>query len=381
MNSTTIRTCDLEHLLTQLEIQQAQKRDVVVNTASLRYEDGNLIIPGAADAVLTEDGVTVGDLKAGILDEAESQIGSRLDIPRRYVRKMRADSLVSGEPILDTTMNYWLAKDPGRALVRSFVDENGEGLCRAVLSDRFRIIDHLDTLSAVISGIARSATEPGSVTVESADLSDRSMTVRFVAPNISLLAPALLNGYRSPFTGAYGTDNPVVSAGFVLRNSETGGGAYTLVPRIRVKVCNNGLIIAKDAMREVHIGKKLDEGVIEWSDATRRKQIDLISSQASDAVATFLSAKWVERTIADLERQAGVAVTSPEQTITHVARTLLYSDDERSALMDHFIRGGLLTAGGVLHAVTSMAQVVDDPDRSWEIESDGLRAMALVSNI
>ena len=56
------------------------------------------------------------------------------------------------------------------------------------------------------------------------------MYVRVVCEQVRVLAPALLAGYRSPFTGAAGADNPVVFAGFVITNSETGCGAFSLVP-------------------------------------------------------------------------------------------------------------------------------------------------------
>ena len=62
-----------------------------------------------------------------------------------------------------------------------------------------------------------------------------------------MLAPALLAGYRTPFTGAAGADNPVVFAGFVITNSETGCGAFTLTPRLVVQVCRNGMTITRDA--------------------------------------------------------------------------------------------------------------------------------------
>ena len=53
------------------------------------------------------------------------------------------------------------------------------------------------------------------------------MYVRVVCEQVQALAPALLAGYRSPFTGAAGADNPVVFSGFVITNSETGCGAFS----------------------------------------------------------------------------------------------------------------------------------------------------------
>jgi hypothetical protein len=39
------------------------------------------------------------------------------------------------------------------------------------------------------------------------------MYVRVVCEEVAVLAPALLAGYRSPFTGVSGADNPVLLGG------------------------------------------------------------------------------------------------------------------------------------------------------------------------
>ena len=115
------------------------------------------------------------------------------------------------------------------------------------------------------------------------------MYVRVVCEQVRALAPALLAGYRSPFTGAAGADNPVVFSGFMLTNSETGCGAFTLVPRLVVQVCRNGMTITRDAMRAVHLGERLDEGIVTWSGNTRDKTLALITAKTTDAVGTFLN--------------------------------------------------------------------------------------------
>ena len=56
---------------------------------------------------------------------------------------------------------------------------------------------------------------------------------------------ALLAGYRSPFTGASGADNPVVFAGFVITNGETECGAFSPTPQLVVQVCRNGMTITR----------------------------------------------------------------------------------------------------------------------------------------
>src|SRR6266702_4316965 len=84
---------------------------------------------------------------------------------------------------------------------------------RAFLSDGYKIIDNLDVLLAALDGVRQSGF-PGRVA--GCDLTERRMYVRVVCEQVAVLAPLLLAGYRSPFTGAAGADNPVVFAGFVI---------------------------------------------------------------------------------------------------------------------------------------------------------------------
>ena len=50
-----------------------------------------------------------------------------------------------------------------------------------------------------------------------------------------------------------------------------------------------------------------------------------------------------------------------------------------AAVFSHFIAGGDVTAGGVLHAVTSVAQTLPDADEAYDLEALGLRAMELAA--
>lgn len=61
----------------------------------------------------------------------------------------------------------------------------------------------------------------------------------------------------------------------MTRNSETGRGAFTLLPRLVVQVCRNGMTIARGAMRAVHLGERLDEGPVTWSGNTQDKTLAL----------------------------------------------------------------------------------------------------------
>jgi hypothetical protein len=72
-------------------------------------------------------------------------------------------------------------------------------------------------------------------------------------------------------------------------------------------------------------------------------------------------------------------VADPEETVWTVSQRLRFTDDQAHDILAHFIRGGDLTAGGVMHAVTSLAQTLEDADTAHEMESLALRALELAA--
>jgi hypothetical protein len=251
-------------------------------------------------------------------------IADNLGIPAAYLRRLREHK----PGLYDANVNAWLDGDDRRFLLRCLRPASGDGpgAARAFLSDGYKIIDKLDVLLAVLDGV-RQASAP--VQVDGCDLTARRMYVRVICEQVRVLAPALLAGYRSPFTGASGADNPVVFAGFAITNSETRCGAFTLTPRLVVQVCRNGLTIARDAMRAVHLGEPLDEGMVTWSDNTRDKTLALITAKTTDAVAAYLDPSYAQRALAAIEKDAGRPMADPQEAIRTVSQRLRFTDTQQ----------------------------------------------------
>lgn len=383
---TETRNADLPDLVDMLKAQSDVRYDVVAPASQIEMRGGDLIVKGGA-ARVTDDGVTTDDARLVPTPIFDEGISHRFDIPLKYVRTMRGrvaadiertDAPINVEPTLyDENVNYWLAANPDkRHLVRGFRTDDADepGIARALLSDRYRAIDNYDVLMATLAGVRAAGVE---VNVDGADLSDRRMSLRLTCPEVSAYAENLLDGYRSPWTGDTGTDNPTVFAGLVVKNSETGGGAFTIVPRLVVQVCSNGLQLTKDAMRAVHLGGKLDDGVVRWSDDTQQHELSLITSKTRDAVATFLDVDYMRTKIEELQQLAGVEVAKPADTIQRVSRKVGWSATEQDEILSHFIKGGQTTALGVAQAVTSYAQTVDATNRQDELETTALLAAEL----
>ena len=150
--------------------------------------------------------------------------------------------------------------------------------------------------------------------------------------------------------------------------SETGGGAFQIAPFIKVLICNNGMTRSFDALRKVHLGGRMDEGQIVWSEDTQRKELELISAQATDAVETFLSQDYIDKVAAELDGKADAQLERPTEAVEQIAKGLRYSDEEKQGILDFFIRGADTRPVGVMQAVTAYAQTVDDPERAMELE-------------
>ena len=386
--STTARNATLEDMVTLLRQQADLKYDIVSPASSLYFENGDLWVRDGA-TLITDEGVSLTDAMLRPTAVFDEGISERLNIPRRYVRRMRDEA----PGLLDSNVNHWLEADPAKQwLVRGFRtdDPTQPGIARAFLSDRYRAYDNLDVLMATLEGIAQGGAP---VDIVGADLSERKMTVKVVSPAVEALAPVLLKGYRTPFDDSdpgraaqaarHGwlapDDRPVVFAGFVVSNSETGGGAFSITPRLMVKVCRNGLVIKKDALRSVHLGAQMDAGVVRWADDTHRKNLDLIAAQARDAVSTFLDVEYVKSVIARLEEAADVPVAEPIKAVEKIGKTFGYTQSEQDRVLEMFLTSGQRTAAGLANAVTAMAQVVDDPDRANELEESALDVLTITA--
>jgi hypothetical protein len=408
MIHTDTRHATLSDLAQLLQSQQTRKLDVVANSAGFRFVNGMLHVSGQ-EAQIDESGVTAVDgiyRPTAVFDEG---LASKLSIPLTYVRRMRDER----PDLYDANANGWLhgtiavvarvldtrPADARRFMLRLFKGDDGsEGIARAMLSDTYKRMDNLDVLTAALQGVRDADAQ---IEVEGCDLTERNMLVRIVAPNITAAMPQLLDGYRSPFNDehiaqqrralangrdlaaregqGYSDGEPIVWAGLVLRNSETGGGAFTITPRISVRVCRNGLTITQDVMRSVHLGAKLDEGVVRWSDDTQSKLLQLVTAKARDAVATFLDVDYLTKIAERIDEQAGRSIDgNASEVVENVGKALAFTQQQTQGVLDHFIRGGQPTAGGVVNAITSYAQLVADADDAASMEAAALRALDLV---
>jgi hypothetical protein len=410
--TTNLRSADLDQLREVLDTQRAQRVDRVVAAAHLHAEGGRVYLEGDRLTITggANDGAWVDEPRYDLTDVAEDGVSEKFGIHRAYLRKLREQHV----ELWDENVNAWARHESmmgTKLMVRLLRDDTtGEGVVRAVLSNGFRTIENLDVVVAVLQGIRAAGIE---TTIKRCDLTERKMYVALNAPEVQVQAPRLLDGYRGPWhaealaarriitpaqaeafrtegdpdgtahgyggnRGMYdpGTE-PIIMGGLTFSNSDVGAGAFALAAQPMILRCTNGMTLPAGAVRKVHIGDRHDVGEIDWAADTQEAKLEEIRLMTRDSVRAFLSPEWLGRQIAELEERAGVAIPRPVETIKTVTKALNYSQAVADDVFAHFIAGGQLTAGGVMHAVTSVAQTVPSGDDAATMEGHAVRALDL----
>jgi hypothetical protein len=306
--------------------------------------------------------------------------------------------------------------DPRSFFLRLFSTVDGVGIADAFLSNRYAPLDHIDGFFAMLTGLEEAGIDLDTVEIFG-DVSPTRMFVHVRTPQILAAAPTLLDGYQSPFRSAteqgkrqgrgytiedrvrlgrlwreqgragLGDDRPhgfypegqepLVHAGFCWSNSENGFGRYQITPEITMLACTNGMQITKDAFGRTHVGERLDDGLVDWSDDTQSKVKAAVTAQTRDMVKTVLSVDYLQRTLGELSAKADKPVEQPERVIEVVAKKLAFTKEQQDGILRHFLLGGQITSGGVMHAVTSFSQTVADPDAAHDLNNRAVEAMEL----
>jgi len=355
MQTTAAPKSSAEHLgglVSRLELQKVQKRDFIVPASELRYTpEGRMIIEKK------RSGLT--DLRGNFLnDNCHAQVADKLQIPVAYYKRM----MQTNPELLASNINGWLGQSSNKYLLRTFdTDPEQPGIARAFLSDRYNMMDNYDVLLAALEAIKKMGVR---VQISKAEVTDRRMYLHVSCPELEINAESFLRGYMKEEGAAAGNG---IFTGFVLTNSEVGLGTFEIRPRATIVKCMNGLVGTDDRFRRVHLGAKLDEGEVLWSERTKRKNYELIISQTQDAVRTFLSTDYLNGMIQKVAEAHKIQLEHPYDTCQNVCRELSIGEEHKKGILSYFMADGDHRASGVFGAVTRQAQKMAIDDQ-FEVE-------------
>jgi hypothetical protein len=377
MEQLNLTNLSLTEIVKALQEQNLQKYDFVIPSRYMKMIRGNLSIINRDELdevqkLFIETGIqslTVEHNKCLHLESMDSihaQISQRLDIPKRYYDRMLYDK--KNVELLDSNVNHWLSQNDKNYLLRTFVNkEKNEGYARAILSDRYSVIDNYDVMLATLDAVRESGMN---IQIESGDITDRKFFMRFILPDIEIQAPEILKNYRTPKTG---NKNNGIITGFVISNSETGYGKFSISPRAVVLACSNGMVFKNDSFQKTHLGVKMDEySSIDWSQETRQKNYELVISQVKDAITTFASKEYLGAKISEIQEKGNKELNHPLETMKNVTKHLSISDDKEKSILNYFIQGGTTNAFGVTQALTYFAQHDASPEERYDLERESI---------
>lgn len=317
---------ELTELLQALENQHPLKWDRKFNTSKLvmRVEEDQvkLEIPGNESLNL-------------ITKPCHLQIAERLDIPVRYYNRMETEDPY----LLAANVNAWLTRMEKDVFIRGL----GNAV-RALLSDRYRVIDHLDFLFCSLNELQSHKAE-----IEDCFLSETEMYLKVKSHNLKDFIR-----HR----------DDLIIGGLLLTNSETGHKALRVEPRIFRVQCTNGMVIEKLTTRQVHLGNGNGDTEDDMVYLSIRRSIRELFGRFGEIVQS-------------LRDSTEIRVLSPQKTINNIVEHYGLSETQKENILMAFGAEPEPDLYGIANAVTKAAQSEKNWEASLELEKIGGRLLAL----
>jgi hypothetical protein len=263
-----------------------------------------------------------------------NQIAERLEIPVRYYSKMENEA----PELLATNVNSWLKEKPKEAFIRGLGNS-----VRAFLSDKYRVIDHLDTLYCSLNELQAYETE-----VEDCYLSETEM-------NLKVKSNMLRDFVRHR--------DDLIIGGLLLVNSETGHRALRVEPRMfRVK-CTNGMVIEEFLTRRVHLGNGTDE-FDEVIYLSIRRSIRELFGRFGEIIQV-------------MRETTEIKVRNPQRVINNVVEHYKLSETQKENILIAFGAEPEHDKYGIANAVTRAAKQEEGWEKSLDLERIGGKLITL----
>lgn len=341
----------LPELAARVAREQEQKRDYVADTQRMQFDSN-----GSTSLVLDGNGDGIKEFR--VSEHAHGQIATRLGVPKRYYDRLRTEA----PALLDSNVNHWFTQKPEKRMIRTISDENGGGLVRGFLSDRYRRLDYDQLLAHVIPILGE--TGVGNDSIVSCNISETKLYLKVLFPGI---------------TGEVKL-NDVVQAGVVISNSEVGAGALKIEPLVYRLVCLNGMVVADATMKRYHVGRRIEDSedaLAVFSDETLALDDAALFAKVGDVVRAASNQAQFDLIVAGLQDLAGQRVANnPVDQVQELAKRASLTDDESKSVLQHLIEGADLSAWGYLNAVTRASQEVEDYERATDLERLGGQILA-----
>jgi len=335
----------LVELAEAIERSESVKRDFVAPISGLRMRDDAFIEGEGLGKALRPNDIFHG------------QLGSHLNIPTKYYRRM----VVEAPELLASNVNTWMSRGSSSHMLRTY-DTNGHLTGRAFLSSRYRAIDNFDLAQAVIPILYNT---PG-LTVKSSEVTDKRMYIQAVTDRLQEDVKV----------------GDPVQAGVIISNSEVGMGMVQVSPLLYRLQCLNGMVSNELSQRRRHLGKaqSSEDFVREvLSDEAKEADDKALFLKLRDVTKASLSEAFFSKQVQAMKEAAGVPIESNalEKVVEVTGRKMGFTEEEGGSILRKLIEGGDLSKWGLANAVTGIANDCADYDRAIDLEAAGGKVIEL----
>lgn len=356
----------LSRLHAELERQRETKLDTVIHTSMIDVQERYHVTPDKALCVTGKRGTqgtefftyTTADA-AGITEHALRQLGQKQSppIPTKYLSELASVRPQDAATLLQTEM---------RANPRNLFMRQLDGKVRAVMSDKYRVLDNWDLMFEALR-----MTEEVNARVLSCSISEHHMRIKLIAPELAVALDSA-GGRSGMFTlGELGDEEwqrqhglHGVLGGFDIKpdsfmpiceitNSETGMGGASVSIGGCSSACFNLQVFGKMS-RAVHLGRKLDVGF--YSEETVAADSKAIMLKMRDSIRGCFQEDVFGKYVAMHMQANADRITAPTLAVDNVIKAYDLPQDDKDALLDRYMCDYAPTRGGMSQAVSRMAQ-------------------------
>ena len=277
-------------------------------------------------------------------DLVHSQLAEYVGIHKTYYDRMKSEA----PDLLRTNVLHWLRQKGDTRMVRIL-----DGNARAFLSDKYRPLDHIDLLRAVLPPLQQAGAQ-----IVSSECTPNRLYIKALVKSIRF----------EPRVG------DIVEAGVMIQNSEVGLGSLAVFPYLNRLVCSNGMVCNEFGTRKAHIGRRNGgdtDTPTAWLKDETRKVLDAgFFMQIADTVsACFDEAKFAViagKVTKSTQREFDGA--EPKNVISVVQDRYQFTSPEADAMLKHLCESGDYTQYGLANSINRMAADVESYDRSTDHE-------------
>lgn len=304
MESKTAAANKLEQLIAQGRAKAGEVIDHVMNNQPAdRLQLGANFSFDAEDQrgiYMSFPDETAGNIRLPLHRHAVQQMAQTTDLPVKFMDGLMNTPERWANELLAHNLSTMFAN---RFRKQRYLLRSVQGEIRGFLSDRYRRLDSRPIIEAFASEVQRKGALPynGYVT-------DTKVAIQAIMPEV-----------YEPVSGE------LVAYGLSLENSDFGNGALSVRAYLLRIWCSN-LAITQEEMRQVHLGRRLDDSMI-YSQRTYQLDAETTVSALRDVIGSQLNAESLHKRMESI-REANATAVTPSAAKETLKKFLLKSETD-----------------------------------------------------